>query len=94
MESPSNCIFLCLFDPGNVKWTYHIHVTLPNYFTAIDGNYSEWTTWSDCSETCGGGSKKRTRTCTNPLPQHSGKNYSKLGPASQTVNCSTDPCRK
>ncbi|CAH3173411.1 unnamed protein product [Porites lobata] len=58
----------------------------------IDGNYTEWTTWSDCSETCGGGSKTRTRTCTNPLPQHSGKNCSKLGPASQTVNCSTDPC--
>src|SRR4051812_3315324 len=26
--------------------------------------YSDWSSWSECSKTCGIGMKKRTRTCT------------------------------
>ena len=64
------------------------------YFSAIDGNYTEWTKWSDCSATCGGGSKTRVRACTNPPPQHGGKNCIELGPASATMECSPNPCRE
>lgn len=64
------------------------------HFSAIDGNYTEWTEWSDCTATCGGGSKTRIRTCTNPPPQHGGNNCVELGPDAETVKCSRDPCRE
>ena len=61
---------------------------------AIDGNYTEWSKWSDCSVTCGGGKQTRSRTCTNPHPKHGGKNCDELGPASETQECNPDPCRE
>ncbi|XP_072179385.1 uncharacterized protein [Diadema setosum] len=38
----------------------------------IHGNWSEWTEWSPCSESCGGGIWNRTRECTNPPPNEHG----------------------
>ena len=74
------------------------HILILFFFTpdrvAIDGNYTEWTEWTDCSATCGGGFQARSRKCTNPPPQNGGKNCVELGPANQTHECNTDPCRK
>ena len=60
---------------------------------AIDGKYTEWKE-SECSVTCGGGVMTKTRTCTNPAPQHGGKDCSELGPAKMTLSCNEQPCRK
>ncbi|XP_060110492.1 A disintegrin and metalloproteinase with thrombospondin motifs 16 [Heteronotia binoei] len=37
------------------------------------GHWSEWSRWSSCSRTCGGGISHRQRNCTNPRPSHGGK---------------------
>ncbi|XP_058944976.2 coadhesin-like [Pocillopora verrucosa] len=58
----------------------------------IDGNFSEWSEWSDCSATCGGGLQTRTRNCTNPLPQYEGKDCEGLGPAVETQSCGSEKC--
>ena len=63
------------------------------YFLATDGGYTDWSA-SECSVTCGGGTKTLTRTCTNPLPSNGGKDCSGLGPAQQTQECNTENCRK
>ena len=39
----------------------------------MDGSWSQWGDWSECSKTCGNGEKKRVRKCDNPRPQHGGK---------------------
>ncbi|PFX27737.1 Hemicentin-1 [Stylophora pistillata] len=57
----------------------------------IDGKYTEWKE-SECSATCGGGVITKTRTCTNPPPQHGGKDCSGLGPAQMTLSCNEQPC--
>lgn len=61
---------------------------------AIDGNYTEWSEWSDCSLTCGGGLKTRARQCTSPPPQYGGKTCERLGRANETLSCSKGKCRE
>lgn len=68
------------------------HCTL--FPIAIDGNYTEWSEWSECSLTCGGGLQTRARQCTNPPPQYRGRDCEGLGPANETQSCNVDKCRE
>ena len=59
----------------------------------IDGGFSNWARWGDCSQTCNGGIKKRTRTCSRPFPVTDGLVCD--GPRTEYENCSKDiqcPC--
>ncbi|KAL9970174.1 hypothetical protein ACROYT_G022504 [Oculina patagonica] len=60
----------------------------------IDGGYTEWSEWSTCSATCGGGVQWQSRNCTNPKPENNGKTCKEqgLGPAKQSQTCNTQPC--
>lgn len=49
----------------------------------VDG---KWTTWSECSKACGGGTK--SRTCTNPAPANGGADCD--GPKEES--CNTQAC--
>ena len=61
---------------------------------AIDGGYTPWSEWSACSVTCGEGEQLRARYCTNPAPQHGGKDCSELGQPEETKKCTLDECRE
>merc|ERR1712226_217434 len=39
----------------------------------IDGGWGEWSDWTECSQTCGGGQTQRTRNCDNPPPSGGGR---------------------
>ena len=58
----------------------------------VNGGYTDWQPYGDCSRTCGGGVKTRKRTCTNPPPANGGKNCSRLGPDSSTSKCNNQEC--
>ncbi|KAL9988946.1 hypothetical protein ACROYT_G003444 [Oculina patagonica] len=58
----------------------------------VDGGFSEWTEFSECTVTCGGGVHERSRECTNPEPAYNGKNCDELGPAMESEICNTEPC--
>ncbi|XP_027060235.1 A disintegrin and metalloproteinase with thrombospondin motifs 1-like [Pocillopora damicornis] len=45
-----------------------------NGLPRINGGWGEWSEYSSCSETCGGGVQYRTRACTNPPPENGGEN--------------------
>ncbi|KAM5157512.1 SCO-spondin-like [Mantella aurantiaca] len=57
---------------------------------AVDGNWSDWTPWSDCSATCGGGFQNRYRFCTDPPPSPTGLPCQ--GPEREEQPCHPDPC--
>ena len=42
------------------------------YFSAVNGGWSDWGKFSDCSVTCGMGKMTRMRSCTNPRPSNGG----------------------
>jgi len=54
-----------------------------NFVSAVNGN---WSVWSPCSASCGGGTQ--TRTCTNPAPSNGGADCG----GSNSQACNTDAC--
>ncbi|XP_068096243.1 hemicentin-1 isoform X2 [Hyperolius riggenbachi] len=56
----------------------------------VDGSWSEWSTWEECSKTCGSGEKTRTRTCNIPPSNEEGKTCE--GKAVDTAVCNTKAC--
>ena len=59
-------------------------------FIKVNGNWSEWGVWKECTVTCGGGNSTRSRTCTEPLPQHGGEYCP--GNDTEVDNCNDNPC--
>ena len=49
----------------------YIYVLFKNKCSFTTGMWSDWKTWSECSETCGG-NQTRTRTCEYPNPTQPG----------------------
>ena len=58
----------------------------------VDGSYNDWSAWTTCSMSCGGGVKFRHRNCSNPLPMHGGRDCSLIGPATESDSCNSEPC--
>lgn len=82
---------------SNTNILFHDYVSVLRmlYFTcfiSVDGNYSEWSEFMQCSVTCGKGVQTRSRSCINPPPQHGGKNCSAFGPPVETKECNLKEC--
>jgi len=56
----------------------------------VAGVWTAWAEWQACSLTCGSGTQKRIRTCTNPAPANGGADCDGDGEESQ--DCNTDAC--
>ena len=59
---------------------------------SVQGGYSQWSLWSPCSRSCGGGTQIRNRSCTNPQPANGGRKCSKLGRAKNLRKCNPHSC--
>ncbi|XP_062620422.1 cartilage intermediate layer protein 2-like [Saccostrea cucullata] len=56
----------------------------------IDGKWTYWDSWSDCTVTCSGGKQRRTRSCTSPPPMFGGNSC--VGNSEEIRQCSTWNC--
>ena len=60
----------------------------PSYTLIVDCIWGEWSTFGSCSESCGGGTQKKTRTKTTVEDNGgicSGKDF-------EAEKCNTEPC--
>lgn len=48
-------------------WSKPVYIDPP-----VNGNWSSWSDWTICSQSCGMGMKRRKRVCNSPVPQHEG----------------------
>nr|XP_033799394.1 A disintegrin and metalloproteinase with thrombospondin motifs 18 [Geotrypetes seraphini] len=58
----------------------------------VNGLWSEWSGWSDCSRSCGGGVTYQERHCNNPKPQYGGKFCQDSNRIYQL--CNIQPCER
>ncbi|XP_064457274.1 hemicentin-1-like isoform X2 [Ornithodoros turicata] len=56
----------------------------------IHGDWSNWSRWGQCSVSCGGGKRRRFRTCNNPVPTHGGRSC--MGDDADEADCASTPC--
>nr|CAD7410915.1 unnamed protein product [Timema cristinae] len=54
----------------------------------VNGGWSPWSAWSECSPSCGHGMKKRSRLCINPAPFDGGLTCQ--GPSVQRSDCTSE----
>ncbi|PIK61787.1 putative SCO-spondin-like [Apostichopus japonicus] len=76
------------------------HLIVNNYYQAedcmellecpVDGGWTEWPPWTNCSELCGGGFQFRNRSCSNPPPSSDGADCH--GNTTETRECNVQPC--
>lgn len=57
----------------------------------INGSWSYWGAWSECTKMCDGGTTTRRRECNSPKPQYGGKECEGEAYASTTCNDWTCP---
>ena len=52
--------------------------------------WTEWSEWTDCSKSCGGGDRSKVRQCTVPLSARS--SLPCPGPVNASETCNVNPC--
>lgn len=56
----------------------------------VDGSWTEWSEWNNCTDVCGGGIKSRNRTCSDPEPQFGGMDC--IGNNTESKLCNEHYC--
>jgi len=57
----------------------------------VDGRYTPWGAWGECSKSCGNGTISRTRSCSSPPPLNEGKECT--GSTIDVSPCYNEPCK-
>ncbi|CAC5361884.1 unnamed protein product [Mytilus coruscus] len=56
----------------------------------VNGGWSSYSGWSECSKSCAGGTRSRVRFCDSPAPEPDGQFC--IGSDTDVGNCNTDSC--
>ncbi|XP_066590076.1 A disintegrin and metalloproteinase with thrombospondin motifs 9-like isoform X2 [Prorops nasuta] len=72
------------------KWCHRGECVSKRNLQPINGQWSEWGQYYECSRTCGGGVQKKKRECNSPPPQHGGKYC--VGEHVEYRSCNIEEC--
>uniref|UniRef100_A0A8C7FUJ5 ADAM metallopeptidase with thrombospondin type 1 motif 6 n=1 Tax=Oncorhynchus kisutch TaxID=8019 RepID=A0A8C7FUJ5_ONCKI len=76
---------------GMHTWCYQGEcVIFGTWPQSVDGGWGPWSSWGECSRTCGGGVSSSMRHCDSPAPSGGGKYC--LGERKRYRSCNTDAC--
>ncbi|GBM98114.1 Hemicentin-1, partial [Araneus ventricosus] len=56
----------------------------------VNGKWSNWQEWEECSSSCGDGRQMRQRFCNDPTPRNGGKAC--IGISNEVKHCNEKPC--
>ena len=73
-------------DPRQIIFVFINILEVPG----VDGGWGEWGSWSDCTASCGVGSKSRSRACTSPAQSGSGADC--VGASTASEACEVAAC--
>ncbi|CDQ94188.1 unnamed protein product [Oncorhynchus mykiss] len=80
-----------LCQTGSIEkgWCYQGEcVIFGTWPQSVDGGWGPWSSWGECSRTCGGGVSSSMRHCDSPAPSGGGKYC--LGERKRYRSCNTD----
>lgn len=63
---------------------------MKSYLFSVNGVWSGWAAWSECSASCGTGKRTRIRGCNSPAPSNGGDTCS--GPDTEIAECYERNC--
>ena len=88
--------YFTVFRQCGIFFNYYIIVLEYKFLVSfqhiilVDGNWTEWSTWTECSTSCGGGIMSKNRTCSDPEPQFNGLDCS--GNNTEKDSCNENHC--
>ena len=64
-----------------------------SYFreASVDGSWGSWSSWSHCTQSCGEGTRSRSRLCDSPAPARGGEDCP--GEPSENRACYNNKCK-
>ncbi|KAH3721030.1 hypothetical protein DPMN_063943, partial [Dreissena polymorpha] len=80
----------CLVTPPEASRSNVTPPPVTSVPSPVDGRWGVWTTWSVCSESCGGGNQSRSRSCDFPSGVAHGAYCT--GDSTENITCNTVPC--
>ena len=66
------------------------HLLCSTDIVSVHGGWGNWSSFTECSQTCGGGIQTRERNCDNPSPEYGGQPCP--GNESGTQQCNQGVC--
>lgn len=65
--------------------------TFTLFYLTVNGGWSSWSQFSECSASCNGGTKSRSRLCNSPVPFPEGIPCD-MSNAKEHVTCNDEKC--